>query len=92
MRACIAFSKPFLLFFLFLFTSCFKEKTEYMSGSTFFYLFIWLCWVFVAARGFSLVASTGGSSSLRCAGFSLQWFLLLRSSGFRRASFSSCGT
>ena len=27
------------------------------------YLFIWLCWVFVAARGLSLVAASGGYSS-----------------------------
>ena len=49
-------------------------------------------WVFVAAHGLSLVAASGGYSSLRCTGFSLQWFLLLRSTGSRHASFSSCGT
>ena len=44
------------------------------------YLFIyfWLCWVFAAARGLSLVAASRGYSSLRCAGFSLRWLLLLR--------------
>ena len=45
----------------------------------FIYLFIyyfWLCWVFVVACGLSLVAATGGCSSLRCAGFSLQWLLV----------------
>ena len=62
----------------------------------FFYIFIyflnfWLCWVFVAACGFSLVAASGGYSSLWCAGFSLQWFLLLRSTGCRCMGFSSCG-
>ena len=60
----------------------------------FFYLFIiyfWLRWVFLVAHGLSLVAAGGGYSSLRCAGFSLQWFLLLRSTGSRRAGFSSCG-
>ena len=57
----------------------------------YFYLFIyfWLRWVFVAACGLSLVAVSGGYSSLRCAGFSLQWLLLLRSTGSRRAGFSS---
>ena len=30
-------------------------------------------------------------SSLRCAGFSLRWLLLLRSTGSRREGFSSCG-
>ena len=37
----------------------------------FIYLFIfWLRWVFVAAHRLSLVAASGGYSSLRCAGFS----------------------
>ena len=55
----------------------------------FIYLFIlfvyyfWLRWVFVAARGLSPVAASGGYSSLWCAGFSLQW-LLLWSTGSRR--------
>ena len=34
-----------------------------------FFLF-WLCWVFIAGRGLSLVAPSGGYSLLRCAGFS----------------------
>ena len=60
----------------------------------FIYLFIyfWLCWVFVAACGFSLVVVRGGYSSLLCAGFSLQWLLLWQSTGSRCAGFSSCGT
>ena len=41
--------------------------------------------------GFSLVAASGGYSSLWCAGFSLQWLLLLQSTGSRQAGFSSCG-
>ena len=51
----------------------------------------WLRWVFLAARGLSLVAASGGYSSLWCAGFSLQWLILLRSMRSRRAGFSSCG-
>ena len=48
----------------------------------FIYLFIfWLHWVFVAARGLSLAAASGGYSSLQCVGFSLRWLLLLRSTG-----------
>ena len=52
----------------------------------FIYLFIlfWLHWVFVAACGLSLVAVSGGYSSLQCTGFSLRWPLLLRSTGSRR--------
>ena len=46
---------------------------------------------FVAAHGLSLVAASWGYCSLRCAGFSLQWLLLLRSMGSRCTGFSSCG-
>ena len=48
-----------------------------------FYIYFWLCWVFVAVRGLSLVAVSRGYSSLQCAGFSLWWLLLLRSTGSR---------
>ena len=60
----------------------------------FIYLFIyfWLCCVFVAAHLLSLVAASGGYSSLRCTGFSLRWLLLLWSRGSRHAGFSSCGS
>ena len=61
------------------------------SWGTFFFFF-WLHWVFVAARGLPLVAGSGGYSSLRCAGFSLRWLLLLQSTGSRRTGFSSCGS
>ena len=40
----------------------------------------------------SLVAASWGYSSLRCAGFSLRWLLLLWSTGSRHAGFSSCGS
>ena len=56
------------------------------------FIYLWLRWVFVATRGLSLVAASKGYSSLRCAGFSLQWLLLLWSTGSRRAGFSSCAT
>ena len=49
----------------------------------FIYIYFWLCWVFVSVRGLSLVAASGGHSSLRCAGLSLSWPLLLRSTGSR---------
>ena len=55
------------------------------------HLFIfWLHWVFVAACGLSLVAASGGYSSLQCMGFSLWWLLWLQSTGSRRTGFSSC--
>ena len=52
-----------------------------------FYLFIyfWPHWVFVAVCGLSLVAASGDYSSMRCTGFSLQWLLLLQSTGSRHA-------
>ena len=55
------------------------------------FIYFWLRWVFVAVRGLSLVAARRGYSSLRCVGFSLRCLLLLRSTGSRRAGFSSCG-
>ena len=36
------------------------------------FIYFWLLWVFVARRGLSLVAASGGYSSLRCTGFSLR--------------------
>ena len=59
--------------------------------SLFLFLFFWLCWVFVAVHGLSLVAASGGYFSLCCAGL-LRWLLLLRSMGSRHAGFSSCGS
>ena len=61
--------------------------------SSFFlkFIYLWLHWVFVAARGLSLVVVSGGYSSLQCAGFSLRWLLLLPSTGSRCTVFSSCG-
>ena len=58
----------------------------------FLILFICLCWVSIAPLGLSLVAASGGYPSLQCAGFSLQWLLLLRSTGSRHVGFSSCST
>ena len=58
----------------------------------FCFVYFWLRWVFVAVHGLSLVAASRGYSLLRCEGFSLQWLLLLQSTGSRRAGFNSCGT
>ena len=56
------------------------------------FIYFWLRWVFVAARGLSLVVASRGYSLLQCACFSLQWLLLLQSKGSRCVGFSSCGT
>ena len=55
------------------------------------FIYFWLWWVFITAHGLSLVAASGGYSSLLCAGFLLQWLLFLWSTGSRHADFSSCG-
>ena len=75
-----------------------KTKRKRMRKFFFFFnklinLFIhfWLHWVFVAACGLSLVAASRDYSSWRCAGFSLRWLLLLRSTSSRHTGFSSCG-
>ena len=58
----------------------------------FYFLFFWPRWVFVALCRLSLVAASGGYSSLRCVGFSLRWLLLWWSTGSRCAGFSSYST
>ena len=55
-----------------------------MLGFIYLFIYLWLCWVFVSARGPSLVAASGGYSSLQCTGLSLSRPLLLRSTGYRR--------
>ena len=65
---------------MFSFFHTFTQLFQHHLGKDFpFYLFIylWLHWVFVAACGLSLVAVSGGYSSLQCVGFSLWWLLLL---------------
>ena len=57
----------------------------------FFFNLFWLPWVFIVVCGISLVAASGGYSSLWCTGFSLRWLLLLQSTGSRHVGFSSCG-
>ena len=70
-----------------------REKISFFLKKIiyFIYFYFWLGCVFTAAYGLSLVAASGGYSSLRCVGFSLRQVLLLWSTGSRRAGFSSCG-
>ena len=58
-----------------------------------FYNFIYfcLCWVLVTACRLSLVTVSEGYSLLQCAGFSLQWLLLLQNAGSRVCGFHSRG-
>ena len=63
------------------------------------FIYFWLRRVFVAAHSLSLVAASGVCSLLWCAGFSLQWLLLLQNMGSRHVGsvvvargLSSCGS
>ena len=66
---------------------------DFFFFNKFTYLFIYLVVLGLCccARAFSS-CGTGGYSSLWCAGFSLRWLLLLRSTGSRCVGFSSCGS
>ena len=77
---------------IFMGSSCLRVFLKIIFLVYFIYLFIyfWLRWVFLAACGLSLVAVSRGYSLLpcvasHCSGFSLQWLLLLRSTGSRHA-------
>ena len=56
------------------------------------FTYFWLHWAFAATCGLPLVAASEGYSALWYVGFSLWWLLLLRSTGSRHTSFSSCGS
>ena len=61
---------------------CSGPKTAIKKKSLIYlFIYLWLCWVFFAVRRLSLVAASQGYSSLWCTGFSLQWLLLLWSTG-----------
>ena len=60
-----------------------QKKKAILKKKKIYLIYFWLCWVFVAVHGLSLVAASGGYSSLQHAGFSLQWLLLLWSTGCR---------
>ena len=63
----------------------FLNKCYFLKIFIYLFIYFWLCWVFVSVRGLSLVAPSGGHSSLQCAGLSLSQPLLLRSTGSRRS-------
>ena len=66
----------------------FPEMGFFKKSFSLFFTVLCLC----CSAGFSLAAVSGDCSSLRCRGFSLQWRLFLRSTGFRCAGFSSWST
>ena len=69
-----------------------KGMRYFLNLFNLFFFYFWLCWVFIAAHGLSLVVASGGYSLLPCTGFSLRWLLLLQNTGSRHTGFSSCGT
>ena len=76
---------PSFLDFLYTLVLMLRLQDEKEIFFFFFFNLFWLCWVFVSVRGLSPVAASGGHSSSRCAGLSLSWPLLLRSTGSRHA-------
>ena len=57
-----------------------------------YFIYFWLCWVFVSVRGLSLVAASRGRSSLRCAGLSLSRPLFVAEHRLQTRRLSSCGS
>ena len=55
------------------------------------FIYLWLCWAIIGAHELSLVAASGGYSSLRCRGFSSWWLLVLQNTGSRHVGFRRCG-
>ena len=77
--------------FVNVFWGFFLHLIVYIWNFIFIYLSTFGCVGSLLLRGLSLVAASGGYSSLWCAGFSLRWLLLLWSTGSRRVGFSSGG-
>ena len=77
----------FLIFLLINLINIICSNVFFYSNLLFiyFYIYFWLCWVFVSVRGLSLVVASGSHSSSRCAGLSLSRPLPLQSTGSRRA-------
>ena len=91
-RSLVHFLIECFVFLLFSFKSFLYILGFFLFLKKFFlFIYFWLHWVFIAAHGLSLVAASGGYSSLQCTGFSLRWLLLLQSTSSRHAGFSSCG-
>ena len=74
-----------VLFLIFFFYKLATKPFFFFLKFIYLFIYLWLCWVFVSARGLSLVAASGGHSSSRCAGLSLSRPPLLWSTSSRRA-------
>ena len=71
-----------------LFTSFYAYLFIFLN---FIYLFIFGCIGSSLLHGFSLVAASGGCSSLWCTGFSLWWLVFIAEHGALARGLSSCG-
>ena len=78
------------MFFLKIFIYLFGCTGSYLF--IYFYIYFWLCWVFVSVRGLSLVAARGGHSSSRCAGLFTIAASLVAEHRLQTRRLSSCGS
>ena len=60
---------------------CFHRFDLFLFFFIYLFIYFWPCWVFVAARGLSLVVVSRGYPSWRCMGFSLSWLSLVAEHG-----------
>ena len=74
----LSFSTTAIRFYL----QLIDEYLSFLKIILFIYFYVWLCWVFVAARAFLWLQWAGVTLELLWAGFSLGW-LLLWSTGSR---------
>ena len=85
----------FIVFFLRDFAHIVKGVDLYLFilnfGFIYLFIYLWLCWVFVSVRGLSLVAASGGHSSLRCAGLIIAASLVAEHR-FQTRRLSNCGS
>ena len=58
----------------------------------FFFIYSWLCWVFVSVRGLFLVAASGGHSSSQCAGLFTIAASLVVEHRLQTRRLSNCGS
>ena len=65
-----------------------KDWLQDFLKNCYLFIYCWLCWVFVAARGFSLVAESGGNSQVAVASH-FHGFSRSRAWAQGRAGFSS---
>ena len=64
----MAFFLNKLDFFSFFKDQIYRENVLLISFKFYLFIYLWLCWVFVSARGLSPVVASGGHSSSQCAG------------------------